>query len=1522
MKNENSDPINKAIRLFSYLEKTLNITDTLIRDFRKSCITPSPWWLAELPTDLDNLEIKRFETEVTNEDKEGAWLHVEKTKIEPAPSLPKELTAWVEEVTPLEEPKAKEKISFKVLFEDNPERVKKFDTFKKNYIQGDLPEEDLQEWIVLSDNKLPSYIEQRYVEDLWMGHAELISLLQGYIENEWKPWADKVKKAYKANLIYDQLYALRLMLKNEGDNYELLWGNCLLTWKHIGVGEIYSPIFLTPVNLEFDPAKRIMNVIPDPLYKGFSDISSLFEMDNRAEIDLISWSDKINSDPFNFWHLETLKTQARVFASYVSTDSEDNFKDEISTPPSSTENPTIWNCPVLFARKRSNDLWAKYARLIRQEIEQNNAEPTNFIMDLVGAYENKETSDNDSNIESNNGFIKEAELFFPLPWNEEQKRIAERLEHDYGVVVKGPPGTGKSHTIANLISRFLSQGKTVLVTSQTSKALEVIRDKLPENIRSLAVSQLNQSAKQDDVLQQSISEISSNLGERHTKFSEQKADLIRKELHEVRKQMAELANQIRQYILTDSNESIKINGEDIRPIDAAKIVAEHRNNCSWLKDKISLNTEITFNDNDLKVLVEKLKELETKERDYFSLDLPTLELVPNENVLTEKFSQYKKLKVNTSEYESVFGIKKLSISLQDSLKIIEQMECAKKFLESLKTTYEVAIFDNCSKNTYEREMWQLVVSKIKPKQTQLRQNNANLLGHEVLIPPQIPLRGLLHHLLMIKEKIGNKKKLNSIEMMLLPSEVKNAIRYITVDGESINSPIHINLAIDKVANEQLSREIRNILQQSFEALPNNENWDVSNFDNGKAEQVVNTIEKITEYFDNYKEIDQWCKENKELTDYSYCKLQDVTKLLSILSSYTCKHELDNLQNDFESYLNYLKSFNNKYSHSVVLKLVNAITAYNIQEYNKALVELRIISEKQNIAQDVKDLSNKINASAPTLYEEIIHNMDAHKDYRIPENLEMSWKVRRLESWLESIHKDTGDLQSQLERLVKKEQLLNSELVTCISWQRQIDKVTKKQRDALMNWANEMKRYGKGTGKWAPRHLRAAQESLKEAINAVPVWIMPLHKAAQMFPDPKAGLFDVVIFDEASQCDIRGLTIAYLGKKLLVVGDPDQISPAGVFVNQEKTFELISRFLFDIPFKENFSVTSSLFDLAKVRIPSIIQLNEHFRCVPEIIAFNNHHIYEGKLRPLRYPQPKGLLKPALVPVCIKDGYQNLNNKVNEPEAHAIVDKLVECINSPRYQERPNGKLCTFGIISLLAEDQAKYIEKLIRDRIASGDLNEKVIEERKILCGDAYKFQGDERDVMFLSMVRAHNPSNPNDTINPLVTEDAKQRFNVAVSRARDQVFLFHSVSFESLSNKNDWRYKLLNWFYNPINEELNAGRETLKREFDFGRASQFSYDVGNILIDRGYQVLPEYPVIGYRIDLVIQGKEARLAVECDGDQYHTLENWEEDQLREKQLRRAGWEFWRVTGSAFYRNKEKALDSLWTKLTEMGIEPLN
>lgn len=1514
---------NKIVRLFAYLEKALSLDDVVVRDFRTAIISPAPWWLADYPRDLENLYIKSFDSGKESEDgKTHAWVRVQKKNIESVPALPERLVEWILEITPLEKPKALEKIDRKVHFDSDKDRVTGFNSFRKNFEQGDKVPEELDDWIVLASNQLPRAIEVRYIPDFWVDHPELEKLLAGYMENDWKPWAERVKKVYKANLLYDQLYALRLLLKNEGDNYELLLGHGLLTWIRQSVGKIYAPIFLTPLVLDFDAAKRTIEISPDPMFRNFVEITPVSEMDNPAEIDLDAWMGAINANPFDFWHFESLKSQANTFLNYLSPDGEDRFEETLSVAPNETENPSVWNAPIIFVRKRTNSLWAKYAEKIRRDIEQSGAKSTEFINDLIGEYDEKDIVQAiGGSDEKQEVALKEGELFFPLPWNDEQKRIAERLETNYGVVVKGPPGTGKSHTIANLIARFLSQGKTVLVTSQTSKALEVLRDKLPENIRSLAVSQLQQTARRDEILQQSITEISSNLGERHTKFSENKAESARKELAKTREEKATIANKIRQYILTDSTEKLRINGNDVSPMEAARLVSEYSENedLSWFTDDIHFDTDPNFVEDDLKTAYQLLVELKSEDRNLYKFSFPDLATLPNDDVVLGAFAEFRDLSAKSKISDKTFSSSAINLDQEQLEKLWEMLNNARKVLISINDNYERDIFDTCIRSKNEREKWATILNKIAEKTESVARSRQKLIGHEVIGSTSLLINDLVDAVGELKNKVLGKTGLGTFEKLLLSTNARKVLGAYKVDGRLPDSSDRAEVLYEKISAEQGEKEIKTILTQNFNGLKGAPDLSDVNLDIVQLEVLVAGTKRMSDYYDEFLSIQESFQKIKQLSDLSFAKLQDIDSAKELIASNVAKFGLINLEKTFSQWIEMIdESIANR--HVIREKLIQAIKKRNGTAWKRATEELAVLIKNKEHATRLNEIEDRVKKYAPSLYQDIVELADQKKTFTCPDNLELAWKISRLQSWLDDIHNHTGidELQSQHERLTKREFQLNAELVTILAWQRQIDKVTKRQRDALMAWSDAMKKYGKGTGKWAYKWLNAAQISLKEAKNAVPVWIMPLHRAAQMFSDPRAGMFDVVIFDEASQCDIRGLNIAYLGKKLLVVGDPDQISPAGIFQDQERIFELISRFLHDIPHKDNFSITSSLFTLAEIRIPNEIMLEEHFRCVPEIIAFSNHHVYEGKLRPLRHPHPRGVLKPALAPVFVEGGYQNTNNNVNEPEARAIVEKIAELVDDPNYQQRPDGHLCTFGIISLLAEDQAKYIKDLL---LKHPKIGEKVIEERNITCGDAYAFQGDERDVMFLSMVKALDPNNPEDTVMPLTKKDAAQRFNVAATRGRDQIFLYHSIPLNEFQNRNDWRFKLLNWYYNPKTEELEAGRAALKKEYDNGRASQFSFDVGNILIDRGYRVVPEYPVIGYRIDLIVQGESARLAVECDGDQYHPLEKWEEDQVRERQLRRAGWVFWRVSGSSFYRHKGRALDSLWEKLNELGIKSI-
>lgn len=162
-------------------------------------------------------------------------------------------------------------------------------------------------------------------------------------------------------------------------------------------------------------------------------------------------------------------------------------------------------------------------------------------------------------------------------------------------------------------------------------------------------------------------------------------------------------------------------------------------------------------------------------------------------------------------------------------------------------------------------------------------------------------------------------------------------------------------------------------------------------------------------------------------------------------------------------------------------------------------------------------------------------------------------------------------------------------------------------------------------------------------------------------------------------------------------------------------------------------------------------------------------------------------------------------------------------------------------------------------------------------------------------------------------ERIKKRYNVAASRARDQLWVMHSFDPDHHLNPNDIRLQLLKHVRDPL-AYLRAN------EHEVGRAeSPFERDVLQRLSEAGFRVRSQWRVGYYRIDLVVEGAGQRLAIECDGDRYHPL-NLAEDMDRQAVLERLGWRFVRIRGSAFYRDAELAMRLVFDRLRELEIPP--
>jgi very-short-patch-repair endonuclease len=227
----------------------------------------------------------------------------------------------------------------------------------------------------------------------------------------------------------------------------------------------------------------------------------------------------------------------------------------------------------------------------------------------------------------------------------------------------------------------------------------------------------------------------------------------------------------------------------------------------------------------------------------------------------------------------------------------------------------------------------------------------------------------------------------------------------------------------------------------------------------------------------------------------------------------------------------------------------------------------------------------------------------------------------------------------------------------------------------------------------------------------------------------------------------------------------------------------------------------------------------------------------------------------------------------------------------------------GVICLQGHAQAELIQQMLFEAVGPAPF-----ENRRLICGDPYSFQGDERHVVFLSMVVASEGGRTG----ALTKESYRQRFNVAVSRAMDQVWVFHSITEQEL-HPECMRRRLLEFCYHPQDQVLSQ---------DLSRCdSDFERDVAKALMARNYRVIPQYPAAGKKIDLVVEGTKTRLAVECDGDDWHGPDRYEADMTRQRMLERCGWKFVRVRGSSFYANRQREIARIVDELKTQGIEPV-
>ena len=401
----------------------------------------------------------------------------------------------------------------------------------------------------------------------------------------------------------------------------------------------------------------------------------------------------------------------------------------------------------------------------------------------------------------------------------------------------------------------------------------------------------------------------------------------------------------------------------------------------------------------------------------------------------------------------------------------------------------------------------------------------------------------------------------------------------------------------------------------------------------------------------------------------------------------------------------------------------------------------------------------------------------------------------------------------------------------------------------------------------------------------PCFLMSPLSVAQYLPadsDP----FDLIVFDEASQIPVwDAIGVIARGKQLIVVGDPKQMPPTNFFNKTDGENE-------DLDCEETEDLESILDECIVAGIHSA-HLNWHYRSRHEsLIAFSNHHYYEDRLN--TFPAAQNSEKLGIRFEFVPDGvYERRKSRTNKKEAEALVKYVFDRL------EKSKGNYRSIGVVTF-SQAQKDLIEDLMEKEHSKHPNLESYFNdnsEEPLFVKNLENVQGDERDVILFSIGYA-----PDDTgkfsmnFGPLNRQGGERRLNVAITRAKEQVVVFSSIRANQidLSRTNATGAAHLKYFLDYAEKKTTIHS---KNTVD-SNADGLMETITEFLTNRGYVVEQNVGCSGYRIDLAVRHPEKSnefiIGIECDNLSY-ALQNTarDRDSLRHQVLKGLGWNIYRA-----------------------------
>ncbi|HBF07992.1 MAG: DNA helicase [Gammaproteobacteria bacterium] len=1058
-----------------------------------------------------------------------------------------------------------------------------------------------------------------------------------------------------------------------------------------------------------------------------------------------------------------------------------------------------------------------------------------------------------------------SDLLTPLPADSSQMAAIATADRGKDFVIIGPPGTGKSQTIANLIAHMLGKGKKILFVSEKTAALEVVHRRLKDiGLGNFCLELHSNKAKKADVLHQLKASWENSAGRSVSQWHSeaQKLKGLRDQLNRVvdalhkphpnglsahyaigiKVRDAHLAEKVKlnwplnsayqQASLDQLKEVIKLLSINAKNVGALKehplsIISEVEWAPVWQEQL--LTTTQSF-----KLAIKKLERHLTALATALQLDFGLLSF--------KKIDQVSKLAAllkDTVKHKPAFA---LQADANDQLEALEEaVEILKQYIEAqsqLSCSYKPLAWQQIDPLQVESD-WKLANETWWPKKVFAKKKILKvLMANGALDKPDVEkdipvlkqwkstgetiekLDAILSSLKIWHSHESNPEDIDHLKVLGLRTK---AIARSLGDNPEHLAHIREKLALVIAQADDLLEDggalagaIDDVLESysAFTSLKESfETQAGASLDEALEDEtnVLTALEGLCERIDSHhyglKEWCAWVRRRNEAIDLQLISCVEALEAGAVLP--------EELEDVFEAaYCTWWSS--------AILGEDDYLRRFSSSEHSATIDEFKLLDDQ------FSDLTSKYIAA------------------KLAGNVPAQDEVKKSDSW--------GVLRHELQKKTRH------------------------------------------------KPVRQLLEEVPNVMTSLAPCMMMSPLSVAQFLSTDHTLFDVVIFDEASQITVWDAIGALArGKQVIVAGDPKQMPPTNFFARADHN---------DDPDVEG-DLESILDELIGASIPQCY-LNLHYRSRREsLIAFSNTKYYDNNL--ITFPAP---VHPDMgVSLRKVDGfYAKGKARHNQAEAKAIVNEVIARLTSSDSIIRNQ----SIGVVTFNSEQQ-KLIEDLLdKARGENPNIEWAFAEDNleSVFVKNLESVQGDERDVILFSIAYGPDESgHMSMNFGPLNRQGGERRLNVAMTRARTEMVVFSTLTPDriDLSRTQARAVADLKHFLEYAERGPAALASAVQGSLgDF--ESPFEIAVARALQEKGWVVHPQIGVSAYRIDLGVVHPDKpgiyMAGVECDGAMYHSSAvARERDKIRQGVLEGLGWTLFRIWSTDWWTHKQKALEDI-------------